>query len=291
MKNAFWLILSLIVLAFRLYPDNNLHLIFCDVGQGDAILIKHRTSQVLIDGGPNETQVLACLRHNLPFWDREIEAVVLTHPENDHFKGLLGVFSHYRVKQFLANGLINEQTDFWQLQKMVVEQKINTHLPQQNETLRVGKIYFDIVWPEVFQGNPLVWQKPEKELKETTVVLGAEDPNSVSVVLRLRFAGFDALLTGDIPAEIERTLVWRKMISQPVEILKLAHHGSKSSTTRELLQTLRPKLAVISVGKNKFGHPSQEVLEELNNLGIKKITTQESGEIEIISDGAKWWLK
>ncbi len=96
------LVLSVVWLAVITFPDNNLHIIACDVGQGDAMLLTYKNFQVLIDGGPN-SKVLPCLSGHMPFWDRQIEVVILTHPEADHFIGLIDVFKNYKIKYFLAN--------------------------------------------------------------------------------------------------------------------------------------------------------------------------------------------
>lgn len=289
-----WLVVFTI-LILRPLSDNKLHLVFCDVGQGDAIIARYGNNQVLIDGGPAKSSgaLLNCLKTQMSFWDREIEMVVNTHPDEDHFGGLVEVLRRYQVTTFLYNGDDNLPSDLFQkLKSEISVHKICTHLAGTGESLRVGEIYFDILNPEP---NKEMLQKAlqegfrneKKQCQKPVFVSNDGDRNENSIVLRLRFGGFEALLTGDIPAETEQILSWRKVFS-PVEVLKIAHHGSKASTSDELLLSTKPQLAVISVGENKFGHPTAEVLEKLTCFGISYLRTDKEGTVEIISDGKKW---
>jgi competence protein ComEC len=123
------LIAALVLGAVLAYPDQDLHLIFCDVGQGDAILITQGTTQVLIDGGPNQ-KVLSCLANHLPFWDRTIEMIVVTHPDNDHLGGLPDVIERYNVTQLISHGLVNDTAIFWDFREKVLEKNIPVFLPR-----------------------------------------------------------------------------------------------------------------------------------------------------------------
>lgn len=273
-KPIFWLILILILILAAIFqlPDNQLHLVFCDVGQGDAILISQGSNQILIDGGPGQS-VLGCLSNHLPFWDREIEVVVATHPEADHITGLIDVIERYNVKQFVVNSLGKESAVFAEFRTAVLNEGSDIYFPKEGDRIKINSLELLVFWP----------QSQEKVLGATTVVQGV---NEASIVLKLSFGSFDALLTGDISTKVESQLDL-----EDVEVLKVAHHGSKYSTSKEFLEQTQPELAVISVGKNPFGHPTSEVIERIGELGIKLLRTDEEGEIEVVSDGRGWYTK
>jgi competence protein ComEC len=282
---ALSLALALTLGAVFSLPDDKLHLIFCDVGQGDAILITKGTTQILIDGGPNQ-KVLTCLANHLPFWDRTIEMVVVTHPDNDHLGGLPDVIGRYNVTQLVSHSLVRDSAIFWTFRDEVIEKKISVYSPKAGDKIQLGGISLEILFPLEKLGDELVWQ-PEAETK----VLGAysypTNANDVSLVSLFSYGDFDALLPGDIGSQNEGVIETDKEI----EVLKVAHHGSKYSTSEEFLARLDPDLAVISVGNNSFGHPTSEVLERLRNLGVEILRTDINGEIEVVSDGKSWYTK
>lgn len=273
-KPIFWLILSAILLwaGVLSLPDNRLHLVFCDVGQGDAILISYKQTQVLIDGGP-DNKVLSCLSKNIPFWDRTLEMVILTHPEADHFSGLIDVIKRYNVKQFVSNSLVNDSAGFREFYQTVLAEKVNVYSPQAGDRLKIGPIELLVLWPKEKLGNQKPW-------------LGKL--NETSIVFELSFGNFDSLFTGDIDFDVEKQVNLSRQKGE-IEILKIAHHGSKYSTGEEFLKKIKPQLAVISVGKNSFGHPTKEVIEKLRDLDIKILRTDQEGEIKIVSDGKNWY--
>jgi len=282
---GFALIVALVFGAFLVYPDQELHLIFCDVGQGDAILITKGTTQVLVDGGPNK-KVLSCLANHLPFWDRTIEMIILTHPDNDHLGGLPDVIERYNVTQLLSHSLISESAIFWAFRDKVLEKEIPVYSPKAGDKIQFGDFALKILSPQEKMGNELVWQKgtDKQVLGALTYLI---EPNEASIVTLLSYGSFDVLLPGDISSQVEEVINTDK----EVEVLKIAHHGSKYSSSEEYLERINPELAVISVGRNSYGHPTEEVLDELNNLGIKILRTDLEGEIEITSDGQEWSLR
>lgn len=293
----FVLVISLTFFYFHQRPDKKFHLVFCDVGQGDAILVHYKNKQVLIDGGlpKNYGRLLSCLSSEIPFWDRTIEVVVNTHPDEDHFGGLIEVIKRYRVNKFLHNGYDNPESEkFGEFKRLLVDKKVCSENITGVDMFSIDKLTFERIFPFVDGNQPSddiqknFFDKKKKclvpEFKKQT-----DNLNNSSIVLQLSFGGFDTLLTGDIEAEIEKILVWRSEI-EPVEILKIAHHGSKSSTTQEILDGTVPQMAVISVGENTFGHPAAEVLDRLSARNIAYRRTDINGTVEIVSDGSKWWL-
>lgn len=266
-------------------PDQKLHLIFCDVGQGDAILITRGQTQVLIDGGPNN-QVLGCLSKHMPFWDRNLELVILTHPEADHLTGLISVVERYNVRQLLGNSLINETGVFSKFREEVIKQKIPVYSPKRGDKIKLGKLELKIRYPLEKLGDEIVWKK-SGTLSALELATFGGNFNQTAIVFELIYGKFKALLTGDIGVKEENQIQ-----IEPAEVLKVAHHGSKYSTGKEFLEKVQPALAVISVGaSNRYGHPHPETLERLREVGIKILRTDLNGEIEIVSDGQTWYTK
>lgn len=273
-KPAFWLFLSLVLIitVFFQWPDKQLHVVFCDVGQGDAILVVRGSFQMLIDGGPDQ-QVLDCLGRHLPFWDQKIEVLMATHPDDDHLTGLIEVIERYQVNQFLLNSVGKDSALFETFQKAVLSEGAGVYFPQKGDRIKLGFLKMVFLWPE----------RQERVLGATTV---AKEANETSLVVQVSFGDFDLLLPGDVSSKIEVQLDL-----EDVEILKAPHHGSKYSTGEELLEQTKPEMVVISVGKNYFGHPTKEVLERVMQKEIDLLRTDQSGEIEIVTDGQKWGIK
>jgi len=290
-KNSKIILIFLLLLAGLVWgvasqlPDDRLHLIFCDVGQGDAILIVKGSNQVLIDGGPSE-KVLTCLSNNLPFWDRQIELVVATHPEYDHLTGLISVIQRYRILQIVSNSLLAESGIFQKFRAEVVNRQISVHNPRAGEEIKIGQIKLKILYPTEKLGEEIVWKTLE-EPKVLGLSTYTGNFNKTAIVALLEFGDFQALLPADVGIEEEEKIL--SALSE-VEVLKVAHHGSKYSTSERLLETIRPKLAVISVGaNNRYGHPAPEVLSRLQAIGAKIRRTDLEGEVKVVSDGKSWY--
>jgi len=273
------------------FSDNKLHLVFCDVGQGDAILIRKNTFEILIDGGPGK-KVLSCLSENMPFWDREIEVMVLTHPEADHLNGLIPVLERYKVNNFISSPAGNTSAGFKKLKDLVEEKEI----PVKN-LYAGGKMSFEglelfSLWPEKewllskLDSSDLAVSAYAKALAGKAV-LGAQTSNNrndFSLVFHLKYGQFDALLTGDADERVQDEMMAVSIVPE-VEVFKVPHHGSKTGMIDEYLEAADPELAVISVGKNRWGHPTKEILERLRYLDIEILRTDQDGEVEIVTDG------
>jgi len=284
-KAWFWLILVNLVLwwaVFTFPKREELKLVFCDVGQGDAILLSRGNLQVLIDGGPDK-RVLECLGRNLPFWDKTIEMVVVTHGEKDHLGGLIDVLESYRVLYFVTDNLAVDSNYFREFRRLIFESQAEVIEPKVGQKLEIGDLSFEVLWPRLWRGEP----NEESSIWQSDRVLGAsdytEEPNERSLVLKFKFKQVQATLTGDISSKTEE-----KIDFSPAEILKVPHHGSKYSTSDFLLGEVNPKLAVICVGKNHFGHPTEEVLNKLKSRGIKIWRTDTQGELVLRTLGQNW---
>jgi len=292
------LLVSLVWLAVLSFPDQKLHLIFCNVGQGDAILIEKGFNQILIDGGPDK-KVLDCLSNNLPFWDRTIEAVALTHPQADHLSGLEYVIDRYSVRYFLAGMEGNESSGYTKfLEKIKQKPKIKVINPFTGEKFNIGGIELTSVWPQkewvaqhieagsgkLEAGNisPLT-SESSLALPSSHFVLGAStttDLNNFSLVFLLNYGGKKVLLPGDADAGIQDEILLSNATLNKIDILKVPHHGAKTSLRDDFLEKIMPKVAVISVGKNSYGHPSGELIKKMEDLGIQVRRTDLEGEIK-----------
>jgi competence protein ComEC len=260
--------------AWRGLPDGRLHVVFLDVGQGDAIFIQTPSGQqVLVDGGPSERVLLSQLGRHMPFWDRTIDAVLLTHPDLDHVTGLVPVLERYRVDTVIHRPmeLDSEVYDYW-LQLVEAE----------GATVYRGEAGLRLALDE---GLDVVVLHPGAEL-----VSGEEgSANNNSVVTRLTYGQVSVLLTGDIEAVVEHQLV-ADGATLASTVLKAAHHGSCSSTTEEFLAAVDPEVVVVSVGAdNDFGHPCAGVLERLEEMTVYR--TDEDGAVEIVTDGTQMWVE
>lgn len=229
--------------------------IFCDVKQGDGIIVKEGSNQMVIDVGPNNKEMVRCLNKYLPFWDKKLEVVILTHEDSDHVGGLGEVEKFYKIDRLMGGVRESEQFNY-------------TDYLVAFDVVRIGMIEFEVMSP------PAV-----------TVQVG--DKNSNSIVGKLKVKEKIFLLMGDAESETEERLVWRGVIGKElgvVDYLKVSHHGSKKGTINTLLETVKLKVAIISVGKNWFGHPSEEVLERLNEFGVEIWRTDVKGDIKIKVD-------
>ena len=279
-----WLIVTKI-------PDNNLHLIFCDVGQGDAILVTYKTTQILIDGGPDR-KVLDCLAKFMPIWDHQIEAILLTHPQADHATGLISVIRRYQISSFLTT-LLHPTAQFANtLEQELNHQSVPVVFSDSTTSLRYSLVKLDIVWPTP-QFLATTNNDPTCLAQKDDHVLGCrttpQDLNFFSQVVHLKFNQFDALLTGDADSQVQGEILATGQIF-PVEILKFPHHGSKTGLAPQFLHQVSPQLAVISVGKNSYGHPTPEALNLLDQNHAPYLRTDQVGDIEVITNGTTWWI-
>jgi len=257
-------------------PDDRLHVSFLDVGQGDAILVQQGTQQVLIDGGPSPQKVNLELGRQMPFWDRTIELVILTHPDQDHLAGLVEVLKRYRVEKVLDPNLDSDSPLYEEWQRLIAEKDIEKTTARAGQQINLSEATFEVLHP------------PETLLKSAAE--DVDDNNSAVLWLRTGRASF--LLAADIRQEAEFHLITQRAALDST-VLKVAHHGSATSTTQEFLSAVDPQIVVISVGTdNKFGHPSPEVVARLEHkLGTDNIyRTDRHGTITFTTDGERLWV-
>lgn len=243
---------------------------FFEIGQGDAILVETpRRLRILIDGGPGNA-LSQKLAEVLPFWDRSIDLVVLTHPQLDHLSGLLGVLERFEVKRVLLTGVRYRLDAYRAFLRKISQKGIPVHFARGGERLLLDQgTQALLVHPDV----PLAGRDAGREINET------------SIVLRLDHGATSFLFTGDAGFPTERDLL---ADNDPIDadVLKVGHHGSRYSSSAEFLRAISPHIALIQAGRrNRYGHPTPETLERLAAVGALALRTDRDGSVEILSDG------
>jgi competence protein ComEC len=253
-------------------PDGQLHIIFMNVGQGDATLIVTPNGrQLLIDGGLYPSVLNGQLGRQMPFWDREIDMMVATHPDADHVSGLVEVFDRYAIGRLITDGEGLGESPIYDEVLMAAE-TANTpiHPAKVGETIQLDAgVRLEVLHP----GD----------------ALDMESRNENSVSMRLVYGSFTFLFTGDAEERAEREMLATELPLQSL-VFKAGHHGSSSSSTRPFLEAVRPQIIVVSAGVgNRFGHPHPEMLARAQAIGAAVLRTDELGTIEVITDGQMMW--
>ena len=245
---------------------------FLNVGQGDAIYIEAPNgNQVLIDGGSGKA-VLRELGSIMPSYDMSIDVVVATHPDKDHIGGLVDVIERYDVDLILESGAINDTGVHRSLHSAIEQRKVESVLAKRGINIVLDEgVYLKILFPD-------------------RDVLGM-DPNDASIIAQLVYGEIEFLFTGDSPKKIENHLAYIDAKNLQSDVLKVGHHGSRTSSSELFVGFVSPKYAVISAGENnRYGHPHSEVLELFNKFEIPIFSTQ-NGTIIFKSDGENIFLK
>lgn len=246
---------------------------FLDVGQGDAIFIESPTGkQILLDGGPDGS-VLSRIGALMPFYDRSIDMLIVSNPDKDHFAGFIDVLKNYQVGEIMEPGTVS-QTAIYRVFKDTAEEK-----KVKDITARRGMVI------DLGGGAHLNILFPDRDASGLSI-------NEGSIIAELVYGNTSFLLEGDAPQNIENYLVSLDGKNLDVDVLKLGHHGSKTSSGDALLAVSSPEYAVISAGlHNKYGHPHKEVLERLAKYNIPALGTYKDGTIVFESNGERLWRK
>jgi competence protein ComEC len=256
------LVITLLNFSYQIYLGaGSLKVVFLDVGQGDSILVQYGTKQILIDGGPSGKTELAKLGKYLPYFDDEIELVVATHPDKDHIAGLVEVARNYKIGKVLLTGAEKDTQVYKEWKDVLAYNKVEA--------------------VEVWRGTEVKFDGAEMKILNPAgkVAANVGDANNSSIVARFDYGKNSFLFTGDIESPAENEIL-ESGENIDVDFLKIAHHGSKYSSSESFLDAASPENAIISVSaKNSYGHPTKEVLEALQKRNINILRTDEKGDI------------
>ena len=266
-------LLALVLLAANLFiwnailfwsASDNVELYFLDVGQGDGQLISLPGDvQILIDGGPG-IKTLSEVNKALGPADHYIDLVILSHPQLDHFGGLIDVFKNYSVGAFIFNGQNGKALAYKDLIKAVEEIGASSVILGEGDSIKYKDYVLEILAP-------------------SSEDLASKESNDGGLVIMFKAPNFKALYTADIDSKLEKKLAGKYDLK--ADILKVGHHGSKYSSSKEFLTAVSPKVAVVEVGKNNYGHPTKAALNRLANISSMIFRTDQDKTIKIISDG------
>ncbi len=253
---------------FTFAGTNILEVYFFDIGQGDAIFMQLPDgNQILVDGGPSY-QILSKLSQVMPFWDRSIDMVILTHPHADHVSGLIDVLDRYEIGAILESGVFYDTAEHQAWGEKVNREGGRRVIARQGQSFKIGQLFvMDVLAPlESFAGKRV------------------SNPHDANIVLKVNYGQEKVLLTGDMEKGLELQMLSERN-DVDVDVLKVGHHGSKTSSTQVFLERVSPELAIIQVGKgNRYGHPYQEVLDRFKSLNISLLRTDVDGDIELLVD-------
>jgi|AntRauTorcE11897_2_1112592.scaffolds.fasta_scaffold20448_2 beta-lactamase superfamily II metal-dependent hydrolase len=270
------------VLLIQIYWQENqkkfLKVIFLDVGQGDSIFIETPNGfQTIIDTGPNSI-VVRSLSNFISFYDRKINLLITTHSDSDHVGGAVEILKRFKIQNFGKNSIIDNDSLNTEIQNIINEKQVDEYFLKSGDKIildALENIYLEVLWP------------PQDH--------NEKDNNDNSLVLRLVYIDIKFILTGDASTKIEEKLLQNNLKS---DVLKAGHHGSRTSTSENFLSAVNPEFVIISAGRdNRFGHPHQEVLDNIENFShqqknnkIKILETFVLGSIYFQSNGLDVWL-
>lgn len=247
---------------------------FLDVGQGDAIVFRDGNgSTVLVDGGPDLT-VLSALSVCVPWYERHIDMMVLTHPDTDHLFGLIEVLKRFQVDRVLVTGVNDDMPAYGYFNALVVQEGAQVIASQYNMQIEFSGMTLKVIYPE-------------SNLSGRTV----SNRNDASIVVMVQSGEVKFLLTGDLPLAGEEILM-RSLVDLQADVLKAGHHGSKTSSGIQFLQAVDPDYVVISAGKdNPYGHPHYRVVRAVDRVGAELLRTDMMGTIVFKTDGMSVWTE
>lgn len=245
-------------------PDSKFHIYFLNVDQGDSIFIKTpEDNHILVDGGP-ANYVLSELSEVIPFFDRKIDLMVLTHPHLDHIEGLIEVLKRYEVSHVLITGVSFNDATYKEFLKQVRELGVPVYIAESDTDFRFGEVLADVIYPLTSVAG------------ETFANL-----NNSSIGLRISYGDKAIVMLGDLEVDAEKILL-QSGHNLKADIFKASHHGSRTASSPALLEKIKPTDVVIQVGKNNsFKHPHPETLRNLFQANVKNIfRTDEDGRVE-----------
>jgi len=272
-RNIRWLLvvtgaIVAVCLSFSAFSKPVFTVSFLDVGQGDSILIESpRGNRVLVDGG-KPGSILRPLAKALPLFVHDIDVVIATHPDNDHVGGLPEVFNRYAVHSFIEPGSTGESSAYKELERFVKDASIPRFLARRGMVVDMGDgVQLDILFPD----------------RDVSFL----ESNTSSIILRASYGSTSVMLSGDSPQVVERDMVRVYGDKLSSTVLKLGHHGSRTSSDESFVRAVNPQYAIVSAGEgNSYGHPHKEIMDLFSGLGISILETAKQGTIKCKSDGS-----
>ncbi len=266
---------GLVGAALSAAPDGALHVVFLDVGQGDAALVTSPTGRtVLVDGGPDAVRMCSLLGRYMPFYERHIDLVVSTQPHADHIAGLVATAERMNVSMVAASAACHESLLYERWQQAVSREGLVVTHPVCGQSIDLGDgVALDFLGP-----------------RATGYSGSADDIDNNGLVVRISYGSVSFLFMADVRADVERDMVRRGL---PLEstVLKVGHHGSSTSSCPQFVAAVSPELAVISAGaNNEYGHPHLSVLQTLESQKVRYVTTANCGTVECVTDGKSLWI-
>lgn len=251
---------------------NTLHVSFLDIGQGDATFIRFPTGETMLVDCAKDKVVLPALGRVLPFWQREIDYLIVTHPDSDHYGGCIDVLDRYRVKEIILNGFTKQDNFYKSFTEAVRLEQAKEHVVTTPFSWHIG-------------GVEVAFLYPDHDMRENSGVpgnTGDTESNNTSIIMKVSYGFEDILLTGDAEKELEEYLVQRYGNLLDVEVLKAGHHGSPSSSIAPFVSTTSPLYGIFSAGRNNtFGHPSERVIRRFERVGSSIWRTDTQGDIRM----------
>lgn len=244
----------------QLAGEINVH--FIDVGQGDSILIDYGDVEVLIDGGDRSPGVVSYLSG---YVDGSIEVMVATHPHADHIGGLIAVLESFEVEEIWHNGDVSTSKTYQDFMSAIQAENAEVNIARLHDVIEAGDLSLKVHHPANLEGTT----------------------NNNSIVLHLAFGQVDFLFTGDAEVEAEGAMMMLDSLPVPeVEMLKVGHHGSRTASSVDFLSITSPGVGIYMAGEgNTYGHPHEETIEALNNIGAVIYGTDVNGTIVVTTDG------
>ena len=271
-KNKIIFILILLIFINVFYKPNEFKLNFIDVGQGDSTLITTESNKkILIDGGGSEfnssfdvgekTLLPYLLKHHIS----KLDYIIISHFDSDHIGGLFKILEKLKVEKIIIGKQFENSENYQKFMKITKENNIKIKVVKAGDKIYFDKnTYINVIWPDI------------NEIVNENIV------NNNSLVFKIMYKNFSVLFTGDIEEIAERRILNLYADKLKADILKVAHHGSKTSSIDEFIKAVSPRIALIGVGKdNNFGHPNEEVIQRLEKYNIKIYRTDLDGEIDL----------
>lgn len=260
--------------------------VMCDVGQGDGMYMRNGEQDIVIDAGRPTNQMANCLSHYIPYFDKTIELAFITNSDSDHYGGYFTLLDHYFIEKLIITNITDGDPMYQQLlHKFKRKHTTVEFLYAGDRILLANDATLTFLWPDSDYIKNAIISAPQQKSAYGNLYLLENDINTFSQVMLFENNKKSILFTGDVTAEIIQNYLLdsiKKDVDYPIDILKLAHHGSKNGITFDFIKLLAPKIAVVSAGyKNQFKHPSEETVALLTQFNIPYFIPFLKGNIQI----------